>query len=190
MTAVFTVISDLQRAITELFKDVGTSATNGLLTVAIKVCPSSWWAKGGVVFVQSLSHVQLFENPCTAVHQGPLSSTISWSLLKCMSLSWWCYLNISSPAALFSFYLQPFPALGSFPVSWLFTSGGQSVGASTSASVLPVNIQGWFPLGLTGLISLQSKGLSRVFSSTTVFFSAQPSLWSNSHICAWLLEKP
>ena len=87
-----------------------------------------------------------------------------------------------------------FPALGSFPVSWLFTSGGQSIGASASASVLPGNIQSWFPLGLTGLMSLLSKGLSRVFSSTTVwkhqFFGTQPSLWSNPHIFTWLLEKP
>ena len=96
-------------------------------------------------------------------------------------------------AALF-FCLQSFPASGSFPMSWLFTSGGQSIGASTSASVLPVNIQGWFPLGLTGLISLQFKELSRAFSNTVVwkhhFFGAQPSLWSNSHIHTWLLKKP
>ena len=82
----------------------------------------------------------------------------------------------------------------SFSMSWLFASGGQSIGASASASVLPVNIQSWFPLGLTGLISLLSKGLSRVLSSTTVqkhqFFSAQPFLWSNSHIHMWLREKP
>ena len=79
---------------------------------------------------------------------------------------------------------QSFPASGYFPMSWLFPSGGQSIRASASASVLPVNIQGWFPLGLTGLITLKSKGFSRVFSRTTVrkhqFFSAQPSLWSNS----------
>ena len=78
-------------------------------------------------------------------------------------------------------------------MSQFFTSGGQSIGASASASVLPMNIQGWFPLGLTGLISLQSKGLSRVFSSTTVqkhqFSGSQPSLWSSSHTCTWLLEK-
>ena len=89
---------------------------------------------------------------------------------------------------------QSFPASGSFPVSRLFTSGGQNTSASASASVLPMNIQDWFPLGLTGLISLSSKGLSRVFSSTTVwkyqFFGTEPSLWSNSHICTWLLEKP
>ena len=93
----------------------------------------------------------------------------------------------------FSSCLLSFPASGSFPMSWLFASGGQSFGASASASVLSVNVQGWFPLGLTGLISLLSKGLSRVFSNSTVwkhqFFSAQPSLWSSSHICIWLLEK-
>ena len=90
--------------------------------------------------------------------------------------------------------LQPFPASESLLVSWLFGSGGQSIGASASASVLPMNIQGWFPLGLIGLISLPSKGLSRVCSSTTVqqnqFFGIQLSLWSNSHIYTWLLEKP
>ena len=88
-------------------------------------------------------------------------------------LSWWCHLTFSSSAALFSFCLQSFLASGSFPVSWLFVSGSQSIGAL--ASIFPINIQGWFPLGLTGLISLQSKGLSRVISSTTVqkyqFFS-------------------
>ena len=86
------------------------------------------------------------------------------------------------------------PASGSFPMSRLFTTGNQSIGASASASVLPMNIHDWFPLGLTGLLSLQSKGLSKVFSNTTVrkhqFFSSQPSLWSNSHIHTWLLEKP
>ena len=87
---------------------------------------------------------------------------------------------------------QNFSASGSFPISWLFTSNDQSIGAS--ASVLPMNIQGWFPLGLTALISLLSKRLSRVFSSTTFwkhqFFGAQPSLWSSSHVHTWLLEKP
>ena len=85
------------------------------------------------------------------------------------SLSQWCYLTISSSATLFSFCLHSFPASGSFPVSWLYASGGQSIGASASVLVLLMNIQGWFPLGLTGLIFLQSKGLSRVLSSTTVW---------------------
>jgi len=107
-------------------------------------------------------------------------------------LSWWYDPTISSFVTSFSSCLQSFPASGSFPMSWLFTWGNQSIGASASA--LPMNIQGWFPLGLIGLISLLPKGLSRVFSSTTVqkhqFFSVQPSLWSSSHIHKWLLEKP
>ena len=94
--------------------------------------------------------------------------------------SWWCYPTISSSVFPFSSHLQSFPASGSFPMSQFFASGGQSIGVSASASVLPMNIQDWFPLGLTGLISLQSKGLSRVFSNTTVqkhqFFGAQLSL--------------
>ena len=85
-------------------------------------------------------------------------------------LSQWCYLTISSSATLFSFCLQSFPASRSFPVSRLFASGGQSTGVSASASVLPMNIQGWLPLGFTGLISLLCKGLSRVFSSTTIIW--------------------
>ena len=109
-------------------------------------------------------------------------------------LSQWCHQTIASSVSLVSSCSQPFLASRSFPMSWLFTSGGQSIRASASASVLSVNIQSWFPLGLTGFISLMSKGFSRVFSSTTVrkhqFFSTQPFLWSNSHICTWLLEKP
>ena len=96
-----------------------------------------------------------------------------------------CHWTISSSVIPFSSCLLSFPASGSFLMSQFFASGGQSIGASASASALPVNIQNWFPLGLTGLISLRSKGLSRVFSNTTVqkhqFFSAQLSLWSNSH---------
>ena len=91
------------------------------------------------------------------------------------------------------FLPQPFQASGCFSVSQLFMSGGQSIGVSASASVLPISIQDWFPLALTGLISLLSKGLPRVFSTTVQkhqFFSSQPSLWSSSHIHAWLLEKP
>ena len=101
-------------------------------------------------------------------------------------LSWWCHPTISSSVTPFSSCPQSFPVSGSFPVSQLFTSGGQSIGASASAPVLPMTIQGWFPWGLTGWISLQSKGLSRVFSSTTIrkhqFSSTQSSLWSSSHI--------
>ena len=107
-------------------------------------------------------------------------------------LSWWCHPTISSSVVPFSSCHQSFPATGSFSMRQLFSSGGQSIGAI--AWVLPMNIQGWFPLGWTGWISLQSKGLSRVFSNTTVqkhqFFGSQSSSWSNSHIHTWLLEKP
>ena len=106
-------------------------------------------------------------------------------------LSRWCHPAISPSVVPFSSCPQSFPASGSFPMSQFFISGGQSIGASASTSVLPVNIQGWFPLGLTGLIALQSKRLSGVFSNTTVqkhqFFGAQLSLWSDSQIHTWLL---
>ena len=128
--------------------------------------------------------------PSTAACQAPMSFTISQSLLKAMSIE----LVMLSKHLILCFCLQSFPASWSFPISQLFTSGGQSARASATASVIPVNIQDWFPLGLTGLISLQSNGLSRVFSSITIwkhqFFNAQPSLWYNSHIRTWLLEKP
>ena len=98
-------------------------------------------------------------------------------------LSQWCYLTVSPSVVPFSFCLLSFPASGLFLTSWLFAS----IGASASVTVLPLNIQGWFSLGLTGMISLLSKGLSRIFSSATIqnhqFFGAQPSLRSNSHIC-------
>ena len=107
--------------------------------------------------------------------------------------SWWCHPTISSTVVPFSSRLQSFPESGSFQMSRFFTSGGQIIGVSASASLLPMNIQDPFPLGLTGWISLQSKELSRVFSNTTVqkyqFFGAQPSLWSNSHIHIWPLEE-
>ena len=121
------------------------------------------------------------------------SLPMSWSLLKFMSIELKMLSKISSSAITFSFYLQSFPASGSFPVSWLFALGGQNIGASVPVSVLTMNSQSWFPLGLTAWISLLSKGLSRVSSSTTVwkhqFWDTQPSLWSNSPICTWLLEK-
>ena len=117
--------------------------------------------------------------PCQAL----LTFTVSWICSDSHPLSWWCHPIISSSAIPFSFFLQSCPLSGSFSINWLFASGGQSIGALASATVLPVNIQGWFLLGLTGLILL-SKGLSSVFSSTTVqkhqFFGAQSSLWSNS----------
>ena len=124
-----------------------------------------------------LQHTRL---PCPSLSPGVCSNFCPLS---------WYHSTISSTVAPFS-CPQSFPASGSFPVSRLFTSGGQSIRASASASDLPMNIRGWFPLRLTGWISLLSKGLSRVFSSTTVqkyqFLGAQPSLWSNAHIRTWL----
>ena len=109
-------------------------------------------------------------------------------------LTQWCHPTISSSVVPISFHLLSFPATGSFQLSHLFALGGQSIGVSASTSVLPMNSQDWLPLGWSGWISLQSKGLSRVFSNTTVqkhqFFGSQLSLQSNSHILTWLLEKP
>ena len=130
-----------------------------------------------IFVVQLLSSVWLFVTPRTATLQASLSFTVSWSLLKLMSIKLMMP-TISSSVSTFSSCPQSFPESGSFPMSCLSASGSQIIGASASASVLPVNIQGWFPLGLTGLISLESKRLLRVFSSTTIrkhqFFSAQP----------------
>ena len=146
-----------------------------------------------VIVVQSLSHVWLFVTPWIAACLASLSFIISQSLLKLMSIG---SVMPSNHLVLYllSFCHQSFPASGYFPISHLLASGGQSIGASTSALVLSKNIRGWFLLGLTGLISLLSKVPSRAISSTTVwknqFFGAQPSLWSNSHIQTWLLEKP
>ena len=117
--------------------------------------------------VQSLSHVQLFESPWTAARL-PSPSLNPGTYSHSCPLSQWCHPTISSSVVPFSSHLQCFPASGSFPMCQLFMSGGQSIGVSASASVLPMNIQEWFPLGWTGLITLQSKGLSRVFSNTTV----------------------
>ena len=133
------------------------------------------------MWTHGLEHARI---PCPSLSPGVCSN--SCPLIQ------WCYLTISSSSAPFSFCLQSFPASGSFAMSQLFPSGGQSIG--DSASVLPVNIQGWFPLWLASLIPLQSKGISRVFSSTTIwkhqFFSTQLSLLSKSHTHTWQLEKP
>ena len=131
-----------------------------------------------------LQHTRL---PCPSPTPGACSNPCP--------LSRWCHPTISSLVTPFSFCPQSFPASGSFPMSQFFALDGQSTGALASASVPPMNIQDWSPLGWTCWIFLQSKGLSRVFSKTTVrqhqFFSTQPSLRSNSHILhTWLLEKP
>ena len=147
-----------------------------------------------LVIVQLLSCVRLLVTPWTAACQASLSFTISQNLFKFMSTESEIPSNHLIFCHPFFFCLQSFPASGSFLISRLFTSDGQTIEASVSASVLLLNIQDWFPLGMTGLISLQCKGPSRVFSNTTVqkheFFSVQTSLWSNSHILIWLLEKP
>ena len=129
---------------------------------------------------KSLSHVCLFVTSWTIVCQAPLTTTNSWSLLKLTSIE---SVKLSNRFILcYPFLLLPsvFPSMRVFSNN-LATSGGQSIGASASATVLSMNIQGWFPLGLTGLISLQPKGFSRVFSSTTIWknqlFGALPSLW-------------
>ena len=147
-----------------------------------------------VVVVEALSRVRPFVTPWTAAHQASLSSLSPRACSDSGPLSWWCHPTISSSVVPFSSCLQFFSASGSFPMCWLFVSGGQCIGASASASVLTVTSQGWFPLGMTGLISLKSKGLSRVLSNTTVqkhqIFGTQPSSWSSSHILTWLVEKP
>ena len=146
----------------------------------------------GFQFSQPLSRVRLFTTPWAAARQASLSITNSWSLLKLMSIESVMPFN---HLILCRHLLLPsiFPSIMVFSMSQ-FTSGGRSIGASASASVLPMNIQDWFPLGWTGWISLLSKGLSRGFSNTTVqkhqFFSAQPSSQSNSHIHTWPQEKP
>ena len=118
--------------------------------------------------VQSLSSVRLLATPWTAACQGSLSITNSRSPTNPCPLCQWCYPTISSSFVPFSCCPQLFPAPGSFQMSKLFASGGQSIGVSASTSVLPINAQDWFPLGWTGWISLQSRGLSRVFSNNTV----------------------
>ena len=163
---------------------------------------SAWWSghcytpygKPQFSSVQWFSHVRLFVTLWTATHQASLSVTNSRSGLKLMSIE--SVIPSNNLILCCPLLLVPsiFPAPGSFQTNQFFTSGGQSTRVSASASVLPMNIQDWFPVGLTGLITLQSKGLSRVFSNTTVqkhqFFGAQFSLYSNAHIHTWPLETP
>ena len=156
----------------------------------------SW--KASILWHSAFFMVQLSQSDMTWQSHG-----LQYAKLPCPSpsprvcpsscpLHQWCHPTISPSVTLFSFCLQSFPATRSFPMSQLFASGGQSTGAS--APVLPMSIQGWFPLRLTGLISLLSKGLTRVFSSTTVWkhqcFGTLPSLWSSSPNHIWLLERP
>ena len=138
-----------------------------LLLFSCSVMSDSLWLYG-------LQHTSL---PCPSPSPGACSNSCP--------LSQWCHPNISSSVIPFSSCLQSFPASGSFLMNRVFVSGGQSIGVSVSVSVFSMNIQDWFPLGLTGLISLLSKGLSKVFSSITTwkhqFFSAQPSFYTEGH---------
>ena len=146
------------------------------------------------VVSQSLSCVRLCDPMDCSTLGSPCPSPSSGVCSDSCPLSWWCHPTISSSVVPFSSCLLSFPASGSFLMSQLFQSGGQSIGASALVSVFPMNIQDWFPLGSIGLIFLEFKGLSRVFSNTMVqkhqFFNIQPSLWSSSHIHTWLLQKP
>ena len=163
------------------------------MKVNVSVWVSVFPDKSSIIFssVQSLSYIQLFATPWTAAHQASLSITNIHSLLKLMSIESVMSSNHFVLCHPFSSRLQAFPELGSFPISQFLASGGPNIGVSASSSVLAMNIQDWFPLGWTGWISLLSKGLSRVFSNTTVqqqqFFHAQLSLYFNSHIHTWLL---
>ena len=156
------------------------------------LCKRNRFRFWSVSSVPLLSCVWLFAAPWIAAGQAFLSITISQSCANSCPSSQWCHPTISSSVIPFSSCPQSFPTSGSFPMRQFFPSGGLSIGISASASVLPMNIQYWLPLGWIGWISLQSKGLSRVFSNTTVqkhlFFSTQLSLWSNSHFHSWLLE--
>ena len=144
--------------------------------------------------VQLFSHVRLFVTPWVTAHQASLSITNYQSSPSPCPSSRWCHPAISSSVVSFSSCPQSLPASESFPMSQLFAWGGQSTGASALASFPPKKSQGWSPLEWTGWISLQSKGLSRVFSNTTVqkhqFYGTQLSSQSNSHIHTWPLEKP
>ena len=164
-----------------------TSIFSSHLQGALPSSPSSVQFSRSVVSHSLRPHEsQHARPPCPSSTPGVHSNS-------CPS-SWWCHPAISSSVVPFSSCPQSLPASGSFPMRQLFAWGGQSIGVSALASLLPMNTQDWSPLGWTGWISLQSKGLSRVFSNTTVqkhqFFSAQLSSQSNSHIHTWPLEKP
>ena len=179
----------------ELDMEQSTGSKLGWSTSRLYVVSLLIWFiyRAAVVDVQWPRHTRLFVIPWTAECHIFLSFTFSQSLFKLMSIESVMpsnHLVLCRPLLLLP---STFPNNRVFPTGQLFASGGQSIGVSASASVLPMNIQTWSLLGWTGWISLQSKGLSKVFSSTTVqkhqFFGTQSSLWSNSHIPTWLMEK-
>ena len=170
-----------------LFSNTAYKTSHGSLENRLILSFSSVHFSRSVMSNSLQSHEsQHTRSPCPSPNPGVYSNS-------CPSRRW-CHPAISSSVTLFSSWPQSLPASGSFPMSQLFSWGGQNIGVSSSASVLPMNTQDWSPLGWTGWISLQPKGLSRVFSNTTVqkhqFFSAQLSSQSNSHIHTWPLEKP
>ena len=165
---------------------------------------SFWYYLLKILYLLTVLKIQSVQFSCSVVSDSSQPHELQHTRPPCPSptlgvypspcpLSQWCHPTISSFVISFSSCPQSFPASGSFQISQLFASDGQSFGVSASASVLTINIQDWSPLGWTGCISLQSKGLSRVFSNTTVqkhqFFSAQLSSQSNSHMHTWTLEK-
>ena len=155
----------------------------------------SYMWESPIVVVQSLSCVQLFATLWTAARQSPLSSNISGCLLRFMSIESMMLSNHRILCYSLLLLLTIFPSIRSFPINRLLASSGQSIGTSASVIISPSNeYSGWLPLELNSLISLKSKGLSRVFSNTTIqkhqFVDSQPSLWSNSQIQTWLLEEP
>ena len=167
-------------------KSIWQNSTSYMTKILINMGISSFQFSCSVLSDSLWPHgLQHARPPCPSPTPGVHSNSCP--------LSRWCHPTISSSVVPFSFCPQSFPASGSFQMSQFFVSGGQSIGVSASISVLPMNTQDWSPLGWTGWISLQSKGLSRVFSNTTVqkhqLFGAQLSLQSYSHIHTWLLEK-
>ena len=154
--------------------------------------PFNWIYKSEIVVFQSFSHIWLFVTPWTAVCQASCSSLSPRVCSNSCPSGWWCHSTISSSITHYSSCPQSFSATRSFPVSQLFTSGGQSIGASASASVLPMNIQGWFPFRITwfNLLAVQMTLKSLLTVEKHQFLDTHPSLPSNSHIHTWLLEKP
>ena len=197
-------------SVSQLFASGGRSIGSSAFVSVLPMNIQDWFPLGWTGWIFMLFSYNLWDYGSVQFSHSVLSDSLGHHGLQharpsCPSptpraysnscpLSWWCYPTISSSVIPFSSHLQSFPASQSFQMSPFFASGGQNIGVSTSASVLPMNIQNWFPLGWTGWISLQSKGLSRVFSNTTVqkhqFFGAQLSSQSKSHIHTWPLEKP
>ena len=175
----------------------GTPQYSSALNCNMRPFHSIWYAEAGIHHLQFSSVAQLCPTVCDSKLQHarpPCPSPTPRVYPNPRPSSQWYHPTISSSVVLFSSCPKSLPASGSFPLSQLFTWGGQRIGVSASASVLPMNTQDWSPLGWISWISLQPKGLSRVFSNTTVlkhqFFSAQLSSQSNSHIHTWPLEKP